>query len=154
LTNSKMASLHFAVLLVLLPALALADNSIQHVEVYTADCSDCGMTFLGRIELQVCAAGNVCCGTGILDDPTQDDFNRGTISTFAGDLLGSCDNFDMGNSLPSQISMKLSHHGTDAGKFDNVKVITSSNKVYVCDFHRFLDNEDTETSYGTDCYYE
>ena len=28
-------------------------NNIQSVEVYTDDCNDCGMTFLGRIELEV-----------------------------------------------------------------------------------------------------
>ena len=27
-------------------------NNVQSVEVYVPDCNDCGMTFLGRIELQ------------------------------------------------------------------------------------------------------
>merc|ERR1719443_1666604 len=65
-------------------------NNIQSVEVYTDTCHQCGMTFLGRIEFQVCyhnATGPTCCTTGILDDPTQDDFNEGTISKFSGDLL-------------------------------------------------------------------
>merc|ERR1712183_68179 len=109
------------------------------------------MTFLGRVELLVCGANNKCCNAGILDDPTQDDFNRGTISTFSGDLLGECNHFDLATTAPNQMNMKLSHHGTDAGKFTQVKVITES-RVYQCKFHRFLDNSDTEISH--ECAYD
>merc|ERR1711931_338767 len=109
----KMAVVPKILLAFILPALALALNNIQSVEVFTDDCNDCGMTFLGRVELLVCGVNNKCCSTGILDDPTQDDFNRGTISTFSGDLLGECNHFDLAKSTPNQIYMKLSHHGTD-----------------------------------------
>jgi len=129
-------------------------NNIQSVEVYTDDCSDCGMTFLGRIELEVCghnATDPFCCDTGILDDPTQDDFNRGTISKFSGDLLFGCNHFDLKTTTPATLRMRITHHGTDAGKFTVVKVITESH-AYQCNFKRFLDNEDFEVS--KDCSYE
>ena len=97
------------------------------------------------------ATGPTCCSTGILDDPTQDDFNEGTISKFSGDLLFGCNHFDMKATAPNNIDMRITHHGTDAGKFPWVKVITESH-VYQCNFKRFLDNDDFEVS--TDCAYE
>jgi len=129
-------------------------NNVQSVEVYVPDCNDCGMTFLGRIELQICGHNGTepyCCSTGILDDPSQDDFNAGTISKFSGDLLFGCNHFDLKNTTPNNMSMRIQHHGSDAGKFSMVKCITES-KVYECAFKRFLDNEDFEVS--TDCKYE
>ena len=72
-------------------------------------------------------------------------------SKFSGDLLFGCNHFDLKNTTPNNMSMRIQHHGSDAGKFSMVKCITES-KVYECAFKRFLDNEDFEVS--TDCKYE
>merc|ERR1711974_570791 len=78
-------------------ALASASNQIHRVEVFTSDCFQCGMSVLGKISLEVYGQGGRYCKTGMLDNVGSDDYNRGTISTFAGSTIGNCNNYDMGN---------------------------------------------------------
>jgi len=103
-----------AVVFLALAAVAAAayPNRITSVQVYTSDCFLCGMNMFGRISLEVCGYGGVCCNTGKLDNLGKDDFNRGTISTFTGSNLGKCNNFDLRSyTSRSQISMKITHSG-------------------------------------------
>merc|ERR1712133_80983 len=127
-------------------ALASASNNIHRVEVFTSDCFQCGMSVLGKITLEVYGQGGRYCSTGILDNVGSDDFNRGTISTFAGDNIGNCNNYDLA-STRNDISMKITHSGTDGGKFDWVQVF-SDNGHYECYFSSELDDGQSETGHG------
>jgi len=127
--------------------LALASaNKIHRVEVYTSDCFQCGMSVLGKISLEVYGQGGRYCNTGLLDNVGTDDFNRGTISTFAGSTIGNCNNYDLGNTK-NDVSMKITHSGTDGGKFDWVQVFADSGH-YECFFSSNLDNGQTETGHS------
>jgi len=127
--------------------LALASaNKIHRVEVYTSDCFQCGMSVLGKISLEVYGQGGRYCNTGLLDNVGTDDFNRGTISTFAGNTIGNCNNYDLGNTR-NDVSMKITHSGTDGGKFDWVQVYADSGH-YECFFSSNLDNGQTETGHS------
>merc|ERR1712203_682085 len=87
--------------------LALASaNKIHRIEVYTSDCFLCGMSFFGKISLEVYGQGGRYCNTGLLDNVGTDDFNRGTISTFAHSTIGNCNNYNLGNTK-NDVSMKL-----------------------------------------------
>merc|ERR1711862_945214 len=110
--------------------LALASaNKIHRVEVYTSDCFQCGMSVLGKISLEVYGQGGRYCNTGLLDNVGSDDFNRGTIST------------------RNDVSMKITHSGTDGGKFDWVKVYADSG-MYECLFSSNIDNGQSETGHS------
>merc|ERR1712055_1063306 len=127
-------------------ALASASNQIHRVEVFTSDCFQCGMSVLGKISLEVYGQGGRYCKTGMLDNVGSDDYNRGTISTFAGSTIGNCNNYDMGNTR-NDVSMKITHSGTDGGKFDWVQVFADSGH-YECFFSSNLDNGQTETGHS------
>merc|ERR1712113_1383289 len=127
-------------------ALASASNNIHRVEVFTSDCFQCGMSVLGKISLEVYGQGGRYCNTGLLDNVGTDDFNRGTISTFAGSTIGNCNNYDLGNTR-NDVSMKITHSGTDGGKFDWVQVFADSGH-YECFFSSNLDNGQTETGHS------
>ena len=43
----------------------------------------------------------------------------------------------------------LSNSGLDGGKFDWIKVRTSDDRVFQCNFYQFLDNNDLEK--GSEC---
>ena len=86
-------------------------NAIHSVQVYTSDCHGCGMSFFGKIKLQISGYGGRTCDTGILDNVGHDDFNAGTISTFTGSNLGQCNKFDL-TSYTSDAVMKITHSGT------------------------------------------
>merc|ERR1712038_366644 len=130
----------FKIALALFALVAVASaNKIQSVQVYTANCYFCGMNPTGRISLRVTGYQGRTCNTGILDNVGKDDFNRGTISTFSGNNLGECENFDLSNTHSTDISMKLTHSGVDGGKFDWVQVFTD-NGHYECFFSAKLDN--------------
>jgi len=139
-------------LFAILAVAAASPNRIHEVQVFTSDCFHCGMSVLGKISVEVCGYGGVCCNSGILDNVGHDDFNRGTISTFKGDALGKCNNFDLTSytSAGNFISMKLTHAGTDGGKFDWVQVFTDGGH-YECYFSSKLDHSDSET--GHNCQY-
>merc|ERR1712228_1143607 len=102
--------------------------------VFTSDCFQCGMSVLGKISLEVYGQGGRYCNTGLLDNVGTDDFNRGTISTFAGNTK-------------NDVSMKITHSGTDGGKFDWVQVFADSGH-YECFFSSNLDNGQTETGHS------
>merc|ERR1712033_46004 len=132
--------------LLCLLALASASNQIHRVEVFTSDCFQCGMSVLGKISLEVYGQGGRYCKTGMLDNVGSDDYNRGTISTFAGSTIGNCNNYDLGNTK-NDVSMKITHSGTDGGKFDWVQVFADSGH-YECFFSSNLDNGQTETGHS------
>merc|ERR1712142_193740 len=134
--------------------LALASaNKIHSVQVYTSDCFQCGMSVLGKISLEVTGYTGTC-KTGILDNVGHDDFNRGTISTFTGTNIGKCNNFDLTSSTTSSyIHMKLTHTGTDGGKFDWVQVFTDGGH-YECYFSSNLDNGQSELGHGCQYYHK
>merc|ERR1712018_466724 len=115
---------------------------INEIRTYTADCSDCGMTFLGELSVKVCGKGPapaVCCVASNLDN-TNDNFNEGMEDIFTGIDLRECYNFDMGNvSSAADFSLTIYHALSDGGKFDKVEVITNDYKELSCEFERFLD---------------
>merc|ERR1712038_1011240 len=141
----------FKIALALFALVAVASaNKIQSVQVYTANCYFCGMNPTGRISLRVTGYQGRTCNTGILDNIGQDDFNRGTISTFQGSSLGECHNFDLASTSFYDIHMKLTHSGVDGGKFDWVQVFTDNGR-YECYFSKKLDSNDSEDGHG--CQY-
>merc|ERR1712168_1288527 len=127
-------------------ALASASNQIHRVEVFTSDCFQCGMSVLGKISLEVYGQGGRYCKTGMLDNVGSDDYNRGTISTFAGSTIGNCNNYNMGNTR-NDVSMKITHSGTDGGKFDWIKVYADSGH-YECLFSSTIDDGESETGHS------
>merc|ERR1712240_44122 len=100
---------------------APAGNKIRRVEVFTSDCFQCGMSALGKISLDIYGQAGKHCTTGLLDNIGKDDFNRGTISTFTGATIGHCNGYDLAKTK-NEISMKITHSGSDGGKFKWVQV--------------------------------
>merc|ERR1712042_72942 len=146
--SNKIAIALFAMLAVA----AASPNKIHSVQVYTSDCFQCGMSVLGKISLEVTGYGGRICNTGILDNVGHDDYNRGTISTFSGSTIGQCNNFDLTSLTSSHdIHMKITHTGTDGGKFDWVQVFTDGGH-YECMFSAKLDHGDSETGHGCQYY--
>merc|ERR1711983_502438 len=73
-------------------------NFIAEIRTQTANCADCGMTFLGELSIKVCGKGPapaVCCVASNLDN-TEDNFNEGMEDIFTGVDLRECYNFDLG----------------------------------------------------------
>merc|ERR1712126_375537 len=100
-------------------ALASASNNIHRVEVFTSDCFQCGMSVLGKISLEVYGQGGRYC---------------------------NCNNYDLA-STRNDVSMKITHSGTDGGKFDWVKVYADSG-MYECLFSSNIDNGQSETGHS------
>merc|ERR1711974_426903 len=96
-------------------------NRIRRVEVFTSDCFQCGMSALGKISVDIYGQAGKHCNTGLLDNVGKDDFNRGTISTFTGATIGQCNGYDLAKTK-NEISMKITHSGSDGGKFNWVQV--------------------------------
>merc|ERR1712112_571528 len=110
---------------------APAANKIRRVEVFTSDCFQCGMSALGKIGL---------------DNFGKDDFNRGTISKFTGATIGHCNGYDLGKTM-NEISMKITHSGSDGGKFKWVQVYADHGH-WECFFSSNLDNNQSEIGHG------
>jgi len=71
---------------------------VAEIRTLTANCADCGMTFLGELSIKVCGKGpapSVCCVASNLDN-TEDNFNEGMEDIFTGVDLRECYNFDLG----------------------------------------------------------
>merc|ERR1711915_751601 len=106
-----------------LMALASASNNIHRVEVFTSDCFQCGMSVLGKISLEVYGQGGRY-----------------------GSTIGNCNNYDLGTTR-NDVSMKITHSGTDGGKFDWVKVYSDMGH-YECMFSSNIDNGQSETGHA------
>merc|ERR1712001_86839 len=89
------------------PDLFCQASNIQEIEVVTADCENCGMTFLGELSVKVCGQGpapSICCVVANIDND-DDNFEEGAIDVFSGNDLKECYNFDLGNVVsPDQFS--------------------------------------------------
>ena len=93
-------------------AVAASANQINTVQIFTHDCYNCGMNvLLGQLSLQVCNAFGNCCVTGTLDNVGSNDFERNSVSSFRKDTIGPCNNFELGSTTSSQLSMVLTHSG-------------------------------------------
>jgi len=125
---------------------APAGNKIRRVEVFTSDCFQCGMSALGKISLDIYGQAGKHCNTGLLDNVGKDDFNRGTISTFTGATIGACNGFDLGKTK-QELSMKITHSGSDGGKFKWVQVFADHGH-WECFFSSTLDNNQSEIGHG------
>merc|ERR1712180_115884 len=113
-------------------------NKIHRIEVFTSDCLQCGMSVLGKITVDIYGQAGKHCNTGLLDNVGKDDFNRGTISKFSDATIGNCNNYDLGNTK-AEISMKITHSGSDGGKFNWIQVFSDKGH-YQCFFSSNLDN--------------
>ena len=108
----------------------------------------------GQVELQVCGlneqGSQICCDTGILDNPGRDDFEDGSVNSFTDGALGGCFRFDLTKATTGDvIKMRLTHHGFfDDARFDWVKVFNGQG-TYECFFSEVL--EDFEIEVGHDC---
>ena len=125
---------------------APAANKIRRVEVFTSDCFQCGMSALGKISLDIYGQAGKHCNTGLLDNIGKDDFNRGTISKFTGATIGHCNGYDLGKTM-NEISMKITHSGSDGGKFKWVQVYADHGH-WECFFSSNLDNNQSEIGHG------
>ena len=85
-----------------------------------------------------------------MDSTFSDDFEEGELSSFQGDELGECKDFEIGKKIDWSGCMTLYHSGPDGGKFDYVVVHTDVGIVLKCYFSKFLDSGDFEEGYG--CY--
>lgn len=55
-------------------------DSIREIRVKTADCDQCGMTFLGELSVKVCGQGpGICCVATNLDN-SSDNFIEGQVA--------------------------------------------------------------------------
>merc|ERR1711951_253208 len=97
---------------------APATNKIRRVEVFTSDCFQCGMSALGKISLDIYGQAGKHCNTGLLDN--------------------------MGK---NEISMKITHSGSDGGKFKWVQVFADHGH-WECFFSSNLDNNQSEIGHG------
>merc|ERR1712008_578060 len=118
--------------LLIFPEICFGSN-LKEIEVVTASCENCGMTFLGELSVKVCGQGQaptICCVVANIDN---DD-----------------DNFELGNVVsPDQFSIVIYHAGSDGGTFDFVSAITNDGKELICQFKSFLDGSSWEAGY--DC---
>ena len=92
-------------------------NRVQSVKMMTGECQTCGMDeSSSELDLEICGYMGllyVCCQTGVLDNPTVDDFRPGNISTFEQSEIGDCNGFDLTNNTDyATIVMDLSHKGS------------------------------------------
>merc|ERR1712203_116058 len=86
--------------LLIFPEMCFASN-LKEIEVVTASCENCGMTFLGELSVKVCGQGQaptICCVVANIDND-DDNFEEGAIDIFTGNDLKECNNFDLGNLL-------------------------------------------------------
>merc|ERR1712029_175504 len=125
---------------------------VKEIEVVTASCENCGMTFLGELSVKICGQGqapSICCVVANIDND-DDNFEEGATDVFTGNDLKECNNFDLGNVVsPDQFSLVIYHAGSDGGTFDFVSVITNDGKELICQFKTFLDGSSWEAGY--DC---
>ena len=144
-----------SLLLLSFVAVASADISkVSQIQLKVADANDAGMNHLfGQVEFEFCITplnGTLaCCNTGDLDNFFKDDFEDGEVSSFYGDNLGGCENWQhVSGKEVKQVDMTIQHWGSDGARFDWVKVF-SDQGFFKCYFHKFLDGDSTET--GINC---
>merc|ERR1711956_145648 len=93
--------------LLIFPEICFGSN-LKEIEVVTASCENCGMTFLGELSVKVCGQGQaptICCVVANIDND-DDNFEEGAIDMFTGNDLKECNNFDLGNVVsPDQFSI-------------------------------------------------
>ena len=82
------------------------------------------------------------------DSTFSDDFEEGELSSFQGDELGECKDFEIGKKLDWSGCMTLYHSGPDGGKFEYVTVDTDVGITLKCYFSKFLDSGDFEEGYN------
>merc|ERR1712156_274830 len=125
----------------------IVPNNVLLIQVKTSDCHWCGMHSHGHLFAKICGSGQetACCVT-----PLTDDFEPEELSIFDGSDIGDCNGFDIGSyGIDYNNFVTLYHNGTDAGKFDCVKVFTH-NHSYKCAFSKLLHSNDQEV--GHDCH--
>ena len=98
-----------------------------------------------KIEFQVC--GWDCCVSGSLDSDSND-FEEGQTSSFQGNELGECEDFDIGTKTDWSGAMTLYHSGLDGGKFEHALVYTDEGIILKCYFSKFLESDDFEEGFG------
>jgi len=124
--------------LLALVALALAASvtadSVVQIDTFTADCDNCGMVgSFGQVSVQVCgrADSNPCCIANDLDN-SNNNFEEGEQDEFGGpDEIGTCWLFDLGEvSASDDVSILVTHSGTDAVTLEWVQVLTDTDELY------------------------
>ena len=74
----------------------------------------------GKIEVLIkCGSARRTCKTS-LDNPSVNDFERGEVNNFAGNLIGDCDEFKCDRLL----KVTLTHHGSDGWKCDYIRLVS------------------------------
>jgi len=116
----------------------LEGETVDSLQFYTSDCSQCGMTLFGSIMTKVC--GDISC---CLTPWDQGSFNEGGIDIFSGVDIGECDKFTFksGPTGADQIGVTVFHQGSDALKLDTVRIVTTNSTTYSCRMpNAFVDN--------------
>eukprot|EP00092_Neocalanus_flemingeri_P013715 GFUD01014792.1.p1 GENE.GFUD01014792.1~~GFUD01014792.1.p1 ORF type:complete len:154 (+),score=28.67 GFUD01014792.1:39-500(+) len=114
-----------------LPA-AAGFGTIQRISILTSDCTDCGMTLLGQVNLKICGgAPERCCSVVNIGNFDSGMFNEGAIDNYSGGhLLEGCFNYNLSNSTSaSDLSLTVYHEGSDGGQLDWVEIHTESRSV-------------------------
>ena len=108
-------------------------NVIYEVQVRVEDCKGCGMQEeRGKINLRIRAEDNDC-WTGPLDNPDEDDFGRGQITSFKSHTIGECEGFDLVPWLEQDIeyvNMQVAHDGKKCNNFKDMHGFLISKYIF------------------------
>eukprot|EP00092_Neocalanus_flemingeri_P103033 GFUD01131811.1.p1 GENE.GFUD01131811.1~~GFUD01131811.1.p1 ORF type:complete len:166 (-),score=35.95 GFUD01131811.1:19-516(-) len=107
-------------------------GTIQRISILTADCTDCGMTLLGQVNLKICGGTpEPCCSIVNIGDFDSNMFTEGVLDNYVGDhQLEDCFNYSLDKvTSPADLGLTVYHEGSDGGQLDWIEVTTEHSTV-------------------------